>query len=251
MIEQFFVVGAQRSGTTWLYHMLDQHPQIVMAKPMRPEPKYFLRENFCATGLPHYERTYYSRRNGVACGEKSTSYIESRTAAERIAAAYGEAHILFLLRDPIDRAVSNFRFSKRLGFETASLAEALTHEDERRENYDRNSVSASPFAYLRRGEYARYLQMYKEYFLPHRLHAFLTERLVGNTEGIRQVYAVLGVDTTFIPSGIGAVVNSADDEAAPVVTGPLLRRLQERFASSNEILTSEFGLDLSCWRNFQ
>jgi len=39
--EHFFVVGAQRSGTTYLYNVLDEHPQIFMAKPVRPEPKFF------------------------------------------------------------------------------------------------------------------------------------------------------------------------------------------------------------------
>ena len=38
----FFIVGAQRSGTTWLYRMLQQHPQIALAEPCSPEAKYFL-----------------------------------------------------------------------------------------------------------------------------------------------------------------------------------------------------------------
>src|SRR5699024_6997393 len=70
VIEQFFIVGAQRSGTTWLYKMLDQHPEVAMAKPMRPEPKYFLRDDATTRPLAQYEKTYYEKRAGRACGEK-------------------------------------------------------------------------------------------------------------------------------------------------------------------------------------
>ena len=40
---QFFIVGAQRSGSTYLYNLLDGHPDVCMAKHVRPEPKYFLK----------------------------------------------------------------------------------------------------------------------------------------------------------------------------------------------------------------
>ncbi|MEZ9601590.1 sulfotransferase, partial [Vibrio sp. 10N.286.46.A8] len=45
-MNQFFIVGAQRSSTTWLYKMLQQHPEIKMAEPVKPEPKYFLNDIF-------------------------------------------------------------------------------------------------------------------------------------------------------------------------------------------------------------
>ena len=43
MAEHFVIAGAQRSATSWLAGVLDRHPDIAMARPMRPEPKYFLR----------------------------------------------------------------------------------------------------------------------------------------------------------------------------------------------------------------
>ena len=45
MVERAFIVGVQRCGTTFLYHLLDQHPQITMARPVRPEPKVFLSDS--------------------------------------------------------------------------------------------------------------------------------------------------------------------------------------------------------------
>ena len=59
MTEHFFIIGAQRSGTTYLYHLLDEHPEICMARPLRPEPKFFLKNELYARGLEYYETCYF------------------------------------------------------------------------------------------------------------------------------------------------------------------------------------------------
>lgn len=251
MIDQFFIIGAQRSGTTWAYKMLEQHPEVVMAKPMRPEPKYFLRDDVSTENLAAYEKAHYAKRDGYVCGEKSTSYIESRTAAARIAANYPDAHILVLLRDPIERAISNFRFSTRLGFETDTIEHAFLHEDERRDEFDMLRVSSSPFAYLRRGEYIRYLRVYREFFPTAQMHLFSTEQVVGNRAGIRLIFASLGVDADFLPTGISATINSIQDETKIEISDSLRETLRHYFLPANEALATEFGFDLSMWRNFQ
>jgi hypothetical protein len=84
MTEHFFIIGAQRTGTTYLYHLLAEHPEIEMAQPLKPEPKYFLIDSLFAQGLETYQTRYFSGKSGVWLrGEKSTSYIESEKAAER------------------------------------------------------------------------------------------------------------------------------------------------------------------------
>ncbi|MGA7304150.1 MAG: sulfotransferase [Rhodothermales bacterium] len=244
---QFFIVGAQRSATTWLYKMLDQHPQVEMAKPMRPEPKFFLRDELFARGIGYYEQTYYAGKEGMVRGEKSTSYIESRVAAERIARCFPDARIIFFLRDPIRRAISNYRFSHQLGFETASMEEAFCNEEQRREDYDKSKVSASPYAYLSRGEYIRYLRMYEEYFSADQLHVFVSENVVGCAEGLRTVYGALGVNRVFNPAGIESAVNQSSGDEPVTMSKHLREMLQARFAESNAALAARYGLDLSRW----
>ena len=124
--QHFLVIGGQRCGTTYLHTMLDAHPDITMARPARPEPKVFLDAEKSARGLGWYRETYFAHAAGEArWGEKSTSYIESAEAASRAAEVLGDADILVLLRDPVVRAVSNWRFSTDNGFETRPLAEAF------------------------------------------------------------------------------------------------------------------------------
>jgi hypothetical protein len=90
--QHFFLVGAQRSGTIYLYHVLNEHPDIEMAVPIKPEPKFFLAPNSMELGVEHYEATFFKGKPGASIrGEKSTSYIESEAAAGRIAAAFPDS----------------------------------------------------------------------------------------------------------------------------------------------------------------
>jgi hypothetical protein len=55
-LPDFIIGGAPRSGTTWLYELLDRHPDVHMAKPLAPEPKFFLRDDEYARGLRYYSQ---------------------------------------------------------------------------------------------------------------------------------------------------------------------------------------------------
>src|SRR5580704_17324805 len=92
----FIIGGAPRSGTTWLYQLLDRHPQIYMAKPVKPEPKFFLRDDLYEKGLTHYSQTWFSAApKGRILGEKTTNYLESALAARRIAESLPETKLVF------------------------------------------------------------------------------------------------------------------------------------------------------------
>ena len=75
--EHFFIVGAQRSGTTFLYNMLDKCDTICMAKPVFPEPKYLLNRKYNCLNYKSYLDTHFKhQKNEKILGEKGTSYIE-------------------------------------------------------------------------------------------------------------------------------------------------------------------------------
>ncbi len=126
MTERFFIVGGQRCGTTYLYHLLAGHPEIEMAVPVRPEPKFFLDDALYEKGLDHYERTFFAGKPGSKIkGEKSTSYLEYEKVAARISSAFPDASILVVVRNPVERAMSHWRFSTQNGVESVSMEEAF------------------------------------------------------------------------------------------------------------------------------
>jgi len=142
-------------------------------------------------------------------GEKSTAYIESETAASRIAKVYPQAKILLILRDPVERAISNYWFSVNSGLETLPIDQAFLHEDERRLDYDPEKISVSPYAYLKRGCYIDYLLMYESYFPAGNIKVMLYEQLIGSEAHSLDLYAFLGV-SDYTPPVLHTTVNKGD-----------------------------------------
>ncbi|MFM6848981.1 MAG: sulfotransferase domain-containing protein, partial [Terrabacter sp.] len=120
------LVGAQRCGTTYLATALGAHPGIAVATPPRPEPKVFCDAALAARGRDWYVGTWFAHaRDDQLLLDKSTSYLEDPATPARAAAVLGDAHAVVVLRDPVQRAVSHWRFSTDHGLETRGLEEAL------------------------------------------------------------------------------------------------------------------------------
>lgn len=243
----FFIVGGQRCGTTYLCHLLDQHPEIEMAKPLRPEPKFFLDAASVSRGPDFYEARYFgSKDEGILRGEKSTSYMESSIAARRLAAWFPEARIVFLLRDPVERAISHYYFSLQHGQETLPLHEAFLREQERRDDFDRTRVSVSPYAYLSRGRYIDSLLIYESVFPSGQIIVLLYEELTVCADAMRRLYGRLGVDACFEPRIHRQRVNEAKRE--PCDLPPEVSQYVNRyFAKPTARLARHLGVDLSSW----
>lgn len=248
MNKHFFVVGAQRSGTTFLYHLLDGHPEIEMAQPVRPEPKFFLIDRLYEKGLDTYYQQFFADRGaGWLLGEKSTSYIESEKAARRIVEHFPDARIIMSLRNPVERAISNYWFSFNNGLETLPLEEAIYREDERREDYDHERISASPYAYMQRGRYIDYIQMYQRHVPRENIKVLIYEQLVQDDDAMRDLWAFLGVAADYRPPPEHRERVNAAEKKPTELSDALRQYMRDYFADSNQRLASYLNLDLSQW----
>lgn len=245
MPEHFFICGAQRSATTYLYRMLEQHPGIAMAKPMRPEPKYFIRPG-ATDDLGEYRATFFTGADAEWLGEKSTSYIEHPQAAERISRLLPGAMLFFMLRDPVERAISNYRFSRAHGLEPLPLQEALDAEPARVATGAASGLSVSPYAYASRGRYVDYLAPWFTHFPRDRIHLLVAERVVGSRSGLGDIFARLGLDDAAALDGIDQAFNRSD--AAGDVPEAVRERLRAGFAASNGELQRRYGVDVGSWQ---
>ncbi|HKA68438.1 MAG TPA: sulfotransferase [Actinomycetes bacterium] len=232
MSRHLLIVGAQRSGTTYLHSLLDSHPEITMARPARPEPKVFLSAQLAARGREWYEATYFAHvRAETLLGEKSTSYLEHPEAAARAASVLGVAEILVMLRDPVARAVSNWQFSTENGLEDRPLDQALADNLRGARDWDRAVSSVSPFAYLERGRYADYLDPWYAHFSGH-LHVRFLEELTSDGAELASLYKELGVDPGFQPTSLGWPVNTSRG-AAPGLAPGLVAEIRRYVADSD------------------
>lgn len=243
MTRHLLVIGAQRSGTTYLQTLLDAHPQITMARPSRPEPKVFLSAEQASRGAEWYRAVYFSHATTeLVLGEKSTSYIEEPMAAVRARDVLGDPDIVVCLRDPVDRAVSNWRFSTDNGLETRPLDVALRENLEAPKGWDDTATSVSPFAYLERGRYAHYLEAWWSTF-PSRVHVVFLSELVADDAVVGDLYARLRVDPDYRPPGQDRPVNQSD-EPAPDLPPEQRAQLEEYFGPSDAALSRHLGRSL-------
>lgn len=251
MTRHLLVIGGQRCGTTQLYEQLDAHPDVAMARPARPEPKVFMSEELAARGLDWYRRTYFGHASSQSLlGEKSTSYLEDGAAAARAVAVLGRrAAIVVQLRDPVTRAVSNWRFSTAHGVEQRPLAQALADNLVGPRDWDPTRTSVSPYAYLERGHYIDLLEPWFAAFPDTVLVRFLEETGPAGPQGadpVASLYSALGVDPTFRPPHGDRRVN-ASSGVAPQLDDALATQLRAHFRDSDARLAARLGRQLP-WR---
>ena len=246
-LPDFIIGGAPRAGTTWLYALLDRHPQIWMAKPVKPEPKFFLVDDLYARGLEHYSRTWFSDvPNDRVAGEKSTDYLESATAAARIHRDLPDVKLVFTLREPVARAYSNYLWTRMNGLETESFDRALALEDERQQTLPERFKFARPYSYFSRGLYAELLKPYVALFPMEQLLILKFEDLVATpTAAARTLHTFLGVEPRPLDArGLGVI--NASDKVADL--DPATREhLAERYAAPNRALATLLGPRFHVW----
>lgn len=246
MSRHFLVVGAQRCGTTYLHDLLAGHPEVAMARPVRPEPKVFLRDD--PPSAEDYRAEFFGHAGpGDVLGEKSTSYLEVAGVPERVAAVLGRPQIVVQLRDPVARAVSNWSFSRDHGVEQRPLDQALRADLGDAQEWDRGTSSVSPFAYVSRGRYAADLLRWREAFGDDGVHVQLLEDLLADRDTIGGLYAWLGVDPEVRPD-VGEAPVNASATASPDLDDDLLAELRDHYRESDTLLAEMLGRDLP-WRS--
>ncbi|MEZ5383514.1 MAG: hypothetical protein R2754_17170 [Microthrixaceae bacterium] len=242
------VPGGQRCGSTWLVQWLAGNPSVGLREPVRPEPKVFLDAAADADMWwrrclpPTWDRPRELQPAGELAAadrwviEKSTSYLERPEVVDRIQRHLAGARVLVVLRDPVERAISNWRFSVANGRETRDAEVALRpgRADGRcppaPESTDTLGPPSTvqPHRYLERGHYAELLTPWIEAFGTQVFVAFL-EELRSQPEARGSLLDFLGVErrieptTKLTPIPAAANASTGDPRVAEVIR-PRLRR---------------------------
>ena len=203
-LPDFLVIGAPKAGTTALHTALARHPSLYMSAIK--EPKFFLTDGPPpARGGPGDAKTYREhvwRRDdyealfdpappGALRGESTPFYLYETGAQRRIRALIPHVKLIAVLRDPIERAHSNWTHLWSAGLEPiGDLVRACDAEDER--------VAAGWAAfwhYTRLGRYGRQLEHLYTVFPRERVLVLRYRLLVDRpAESLDRICAFLGVD---------------------------------------------------------
>jgi len=248
-VPDLVIGGAPRSGTTFLAEILDKHPQIFVARPIAPEPKVCLRDHpeGMAGYLAEYARYFTGAPANALRVEKTTNYFENEAAVGRLAAVLPQARFLFILREPVARAYSNWRWSTMNKLETLSFAEAVELEGQRPNPFGKEREAARPFDYMSRSRYGTLAARWYALFDHKRIRFVVFEDLIQDPEYVlSDLQAWLGVEPLSWAALRMGRVNPAPEDASGL--DPALR---QRLRTEIQAEVAEFGrisgLNVTAW----
>lgn len=165
-LPNFLCVGAPKSGTTTLYDILKEHSDIYLSE--FKEPRFFdLNKNY-KYGLQWYKNEYFNNYcNETAIGEFTPTYLASNEAPKRILESLGKnVKLIFLLRNPVDRAYSQYLHRVRDGIENEGFINALSLENNRLKQYlaEDDQISFIYHSYIYQGLYFKHIRKYLDNF---------------------------------------------------------------------------------------
>ena len=221
-----FLIGAMKSGTSYLRKLLNAHPDIYMCEP--DEPSYFVDPRHLKTVYPEmwerglwrseerYLDLFLPAGDAPILGEASASYTKLPLApgvSERIAAFNPEARFIYLLRDPVERAISHYWHMVRHHAEHRPIAEAVRRDPQ----------------FLAVSHYSMQLRPFLERFGREHVAVLVHEQLVADPTGVMGgVYQWLGVDAAAPDlSGFSGPENATPDAVSMPVWGGVPRRLRQ------------------------
>jgi len=201
-LPNFFLIGAAKSGTTALFDLLAQHPQVYT--PFEKEPKFFNNDANYARGMDWYIKTYFKNASKFpARGEATPHYLFwGEKVATRIQQIYDPAEVKFIaiFRDPVKRAYSQYWMHVQGENERLSFKDALAAEEQRLTEMCQEMQPAGliKYAYYRGGCYATLLQPYLQRFPRQHFHFLLHEDLkVDFSATMHNLSEFLGIQAGF------------------------------------------------------
>lgn len=166
-VPSFVIIGAPKSATSWLVGNLRAQSEIFMPS----QELHFFNRNY-ERGFPWYLEHFRAAEDGQTIGEKSASYLADPRVPHRLAAALPRARLIVQLRNPVDRAYSDYCMLLRRGEVSADI-----------DRYLEPGRAELP-RFLEDGLYAHYLRGFLERFPRERIKIVLYDDIRRDPAGV-------------------------------------------------------------------
>lgn len=194
-LPDFIIAGAPKAGTSALINYLNRSPECSCITTLQngSEPHFFSR-NY-QKGVSWYNKLFENLEANQCYGEKSVSYMVYPHAARRIFDLIPRVKLIFVLRNPVDRAFSQYKANYQRGTEFLSFKKAIKQEKFRRFFFKNN------YSYIQRGQYMDFLKPYFDFFDYEQLYFIIYEEFKSNPSMVlSDLSDFIGIDRHFIKS---------------------------------------------------
>jgi hypothetical protein len=246
----FLIIGVQRAATTSLYRYLTQHPQIVVTGKWRETYYFDVPDNY-NKGLGWYLGHFPAKlsKGNKLTFEASPSYLYYPPIPQRIKQDLGTIKMIAILRNPVDRAYSAWQMYHN--YMNVSLAHLRERADSRtfaeaieQEFKPELNTATYPYNYIDRGNYAKQLENYYQYFNPETILILNFEQFCQDLEAnLVRVCDFLNIAP--FPQEMIRQFQTEKYAAANYERKPedkqVLERLKEYYAPENEKLYQTLG----------
>lgn len=259
-LPDFLIVGAQKGGTTSLYLYLNEHPNIggaVIKEINFFDKNYHRGLSWYRAQFPTPLRKLYIRdirKQNYIIGEASPNYFIHPHTPGRIAKILPDVKLIALLRNPVERAYSQYRHNVARGYEQLSFADAIEAEEARTwaekekvlSDAHYNSTAFFRYSYLARGVYVDQLKHWLNFFPREHLLMLKSEELYEEPAAIfKQTLVFLDVPV-LIPESLQKGFkryNKSEDTMASEMDPAVRERLVAYFEPHNARLYEFVGRD--------
>ncbi len=221
-----FLIGAMKSGTTYLHKLLEAHPSIFMCQP--DEPSYFVDPDQLKRLWPamwdrgfwrseeHYLRLFQPAGDATLLGEASTNYTKLPLVSgvpQRIRNFNPDARFIYLMRDPVERTLSHYWHMVRYHAEHRKILRAIREDPQ----------------FLDVSHYVVQLAPFLELFGRDRVSVLTYEQLTRDPAGtMRSLYDRLGVGGSGVEMSVFAQPENVTPEVVSMASwGGVLQRLRQ------------------------
>lgn len=193
----FIIIGAQKSGSTFVHYCLEEHPHVDM--PHR-EIHFFEDPNYDPDKVCQLQDLFAERETQQLRGIKRPRYFAAPECPARLQKHCPTARLLLVLRHPIDRAVSAYFHYMKYGFiPVKSVEEGLRHILHHR--YDAQYPGGREI--IEFGFYGRYLERYLHHFSKEQISVILFDDLQKEPLSTMQtIYKALGLNESYVPQSL-------------------------------------------------
>lgn len=235
-LPHFLVLGTQKGGTTSLQKLLEQHPRVYL--PPCKEVHYFSlhADESQSWYASHYRNAGWRQKRG----DITPFYLFHPQAPKRIHRILPKVRLIALLRDPVERTLSQYFHARRHGFETLDLSEALEAEPKRLAKGE--AYSFQKHSYVARSRYLEQLDRYEALFPRQQILILKSEDLFTNTPSVwKRIQHFLKLEQMTLPMNTPRA-NEGKGEADRI--DPIIRtQLKEKLFDTADGVKSRYGID--------